>query len=634
MSRRLLTLLVLLIPLASAHASSRYVTDAAGAPVAWEGWGTKAIERAKKENRPIFLSVGYASSFECFRMHREALLNGEVADTLNAYFVPVLLDRLEYPEIAESYEIIARSMNVTGGFPLLFALTPTLEPFAAAGPLNTTDLSRMLVVNANRWANERAAVVAEAHRNVEKARELGEKRGPGAVEQSMLDEIARLESNDPMALAFRVRMKKPAAAEALHALALTTARDQLGGGFHRAPRFEKMLSDQALYAIAYLEAWQLTRDPDLERVARSTLDAAIRDLLPPKDRAFQASQDAHSLVPAQGPEFWNGAFYVWKTDEVLHLLGNDPGARVIRLYGMKDGARNVLAVAEPQLLRDESLAPLLAKLLDVRQKRPQPFRETNLVSGLNGLMVSALARAGAALGEKNYVDAATAAAIVVTKALWNAPKKTLAHSSGAPATADDHAMLIQGLLDVFEATYDPKWLDLATAIQQRQDQLFWDDSAGRYATGSTVPEALRGLLVESDSDTPSVNAVAAKNLLRLTLLTGNATWGARPAMIFTSFGTRLRTSGAQLTELASSYAASIDRPNLVVVAGDPRRQATYDALRAIHERSDPLRFVLFVPSKGPARDRIVRALPFTAALTTPDENPVTYDCADGECRRR
>jgi len=626
--------LILLLATTTLHATPRFVTDAAGGPVAWEGWGPKALERARKENKPVFLVVGYASSFECFRMQREAFLNGEVAATLNAYFVPVLLDRLEYPEIAEAYETIARSMNVPGAFPILLALTPSLEPFAASGPVNTTDLSRMLVISANRWVKERDAVVAEGRRNVEKARELGEKRGPGAVEQSLLEEIARLESNDPMALAFLVRMKKPAAAEALHRLALTTARDQLGGGFHRAPRFEKMLSDQALYAIAYLEAWQITRNPEFEGIARSTLDAALRDLLPPKDRAFEASQDAHSLVPAQGPEFWNGAFYIWKTDEVVHLLGNDPAARVIRLYGMKEGARNVLSVTESQLLKDDSLAPLLAKLLDVRQKRPQPFRETNLISGINGLMISALARAGAALGERKYADAATAAALSVTKALWNAPKKTLAHSSGAPATADDYAMLVQGLLDVFEATYDVKWLDLAMAIQQRQDQLFWDDSAGRYVTGSTLPETLRGLLVESDFETPSANAVAAKNLLRLVLLTGNQTWAARPPMIFTSFGMRLRNSGAQLPELASAYAASIDHPNIVVVAGDPRRQATYDALRAVHERYDPLRFVLFVPSKGPARDRITRALPFTAALTTADENPVMYDCADGECRRR
>lgn len=627
-------LVIALLATTTLHAAPRYVTDAAGAPVAWEGWGTKALERARKENKPVFVAVGYASSFDCFLMQREAFLNGEVAATLNAYFVPVLLDRLEYPEVAEAYETVARSMNVAGGFPILLALTPSLEPFAAAGKLNTADLGRMLVINANRWAKERDAVIAEARRNVDKARELGEKRGPAAVEQSTLDDIAKLESNDPMALAFLVRMKKPAAAEALHRLALTTGRDQLGGGFHRAPRFEKMLSDQALYAIAYLEAWQTTRDPEFEGIARSTLDAALRDLLPPKDRAFEASQDAHSLVPAQGPEFWNGAFYIWKTDEVTHLLGRDAAARVIRLYGMQEGARNVLSVTESKLLKDESLAPLLAKLLDVRQKRPQPFRETNLISGINGLMISALARGGAALGEKKYVDAAAAAALSVTKALWNAPKKTLAHSSGAPATADDYAMMVQGLLDVFEATYDPKWLDLATAIQQRQDQLFWDDSAGRYVTGSTLPETLRGLLVERDSETPSANAVAAKNLLRLALLTDNETWRARPAMIFTSFGMRLRNSGAQLPELASAYAAAIDSPNIVAVAGDPRRQPTWDALRAVHERFDPLRFVLFVPTKGPARDRILRALPFTAALTTPDENPVTYDCAEGECRKR
>jgi len=633
MVRRIVALLLVLAPVVSLHAQSRYVADGAGAPVKWEGWGPRAIERAKKEKRPIFVVIGYASSFECFHMQREAFLTGEVAENLNTYFVPVLLDRFEYPEIAESYETIARSMNQSVAAPLLMILTPSLEPFAAAGFLGPSDLGRLLVINANRWAHEQSAVLAEAHLNVEKAREMGEKRAPGAVEPKILDDIGKVSSNDPMMLSFLLRMKSTSAPETLRTFALTPARDQLGGGFHRAPRFEKMLSDQALYAIAYLEAWQITKDPEMERIARSTLDAALRDLHP-KNGAFDASQDAHSLVPAQGPEFWNGAFYVWEKDEVTHLLGHDGAAKVFRAFGMKDGVRNVLVVEDAESLRDPAIAPLLAKMLDVRQKRPQPFRESNVISGLNGLMISALARGGAVLGEKTYIDAASFAALVVTKNLWNAPKKMLLHSAGVGATAGDYAMLIQGLLDVFEATYDPRWLDLAIALQQRQDQLFWDASAGRYATGASVPAALRGLLVERDVETPSANSVAAMNLLRLAMLTGNETWRARPPMIFESFGTRLRTEGAQLPQLASAYATSLANAKIVVVTGDPRKQPTLDTLHAIHERWEPLRFVVFVPLKPPARDRIMKALPFTAALTIDPENPITYECNGGECRRR
>ena len=541
MVRRLLPLLFAALSL---HAQSRYVSDAAGAPVRWEGWGKRALERARKENRPIFLSIGYASSFECFRMQREAFLDGEVAQTLNTYFIPVLLDRLEYPEIAKALEAFAG----LDGSPVLMILTPKLEPFAVSGPLKTGELQRMLVINANVWAS-------------------GVVRASGAPPVPQGAPEAR------------------------------ATPDVLGGGFHHAPgHFEKLLSDQALLAMSYLDAWQTTRDPETERIVRSTLDAALRDLRPPQSAGFQASQDAHSLVPAQGPEFWNGAFYVWEKDEVERLLGHDAASKVFRAFGMKDGVRNVLTVEDPVLVKD--LAPQLAKMFQVRQTRPQPFREWNLISGSNGLMISALSRAGAVLGEPKYVDAATAAAQTVTKALWNAPKKTLLHSAGVDANADDYSLFIQGLLDLFEAGYDPKWLELARALQQRQDDLFWNESARRFVTGTSVPQPLRPYFVESDDETPGANAIAARNLLRMTMLTAHDV-----------------------------------TTKVVVVVGD-RRPPTLDALRAIHERKDPQRFVVFVPSKGTVRDRIVKALPFTAELPVDPEQPVVYECSGGTCRRR
>jgi uncharacterized protein YyaL (SSP411 family) len=575
MLRRLLPLLIFTLSL---HAQSRYVADFAGAPVKWEGWGTRALERSKKENRPIFLSIGYASSFECFHMQRTAFLDGEVAQTLNTYFVPVLLDRFEYPEVAASYDTIARTAGGVSGTPILMVLTPALEPFAISGPLVTGDLSRMLVINANRWAHERDAVSAEAHQNVMKAR-----------------------ANVSAPQEFR--------AADLHKLALSALHDQLGGGWHRAPRdekwqqpyFEKMTADQALYAIRFLEEWQTTKDPEVERLARETLDAALRDLRP-QNGAFDASQDAHSLVPAQGPEFWNGAFYAWTKEEVTHLLGQDGALKVFRAYGMKEGARNILYVEDATSLKDPAIAPLLAKLLDVRQKRPQPFRESNLVSGINGLMISALARVGAALGEPRYVDAAGFAAQAVTKKLWNAQKKTLLHSAGVEATCDDDALLAQGLLDLFEASYDPKWLDLAVALQQREDAC---------TAGAGVPQILGGLLPPRDLH------ATAMNLARLSTLTGNE-----------AFRTRLAKDFPETAAQAARDA------KIVAVTGDRYRQPTLDALKAIHARREPFRVVVYVPVKGPARERMLRALPFTAALGVDPQNPITYECSGGECRRR
>ncbi|HEX2120015.1 MAG TPA: DUF255 domain-containing protein [Thermoanaerobaculia bacterium] len=663
MVRSVIALLALLAPLVSARAESRYYADAAASPVKWEAWGPRALERAKKEKRPIFLSIGYASSYESFRMQREVFAHGEIATPLNAYFVPVLLDRFERPEIAESYETIARAMNVASDGPLHLVLMPSLEPFAAAGAMTPLELSRMLVRNANRWANERDALTAEARANVEKGRAVAEKRAPAALEPSLLDAVlddvaksydtanARFRWNapQPMTISFLLRYAertknekiRALAADTLNKMALLPIRDQIGGGFHRAardaawhePYFEKLLADQALLSIAYLEAFQLTRDPELERIARSTLDAVLRDLRQPAG-GFDASQDAYSIVPAQGPEFWNGAFYMWEREPLTHLLEREGAEKIFRLYSIKDAPRNIPAVADPVRLKDPDVAPLLAKMLDVRQKRPQPFRENSVIAGLNALMISAFARAGAVLGERAYVDAATASARLITTKLWNAQQKTLRRSGGVEALAEDYALLVQGLLDLFEAAHDVRWLELAMAIQLRQDALFWDESMGRYMPGSSVPATLRGLLVERDAETPAVNSVAAMNLLRLAALTGNEAWRVRPGMIFQSFGTRLRTSGAELPQLASAYAASLAQSRIVVVTGDARRQATHDLLRSIHERWEPLRVVVFLPHKGPARDRVVQLLPFTGPLAADPEQAIEYECSGGECRRR
>jgi uncharacterized protein YyaL (SSP411 family) len=283
------------------------------------------------------------------------------------------------------------------------------------------------------------------------------------------------------------------------------------------------------------------------------------------------------------------------------------------------------------------LAAPLAKLLEVRQKRPAPFREPLMVASWNGLMISALARAGAAFGEQRYVDAAALAANAVVAKLWNAQSKTLLHTdTRVEATADDYAMLIQGLADVFAATSDAKWLELAMTLQRRQDELFWDPSAGRYRTGTSLPDVWRGLVNESDGELPSANAIAAMNLLRLAALTGDATWRERPSMIFQSFGGRLRNAGAQYAQLAAAYEMSLLTPRLVVVSANVLHKEAAEALHVQHEKWEPMRTVIFLPFRGTARERMIRTLPYLAAVQPGDtEHPLlTYECANGGCRRQ
>ncbi|HET8797586.1 MAG TPA: DUF255 domain-containing protein, partial [Thermoanaerobaculia bacterium] len=670
MLRRLVLVLLVSLP---ALAASRYVSDRQGTPIQWQAWGSAALQRAVKENRPIFLSACYAAPYECDRMHRQAFLVGETAEMMNAYYVPVLLDRIEHPEIAEAYQTLLRSMTGKSGYPANFILTPSLEPFAAAGSLEAGELSRLLVVGANRWAGERAQVVAEAKANVEKARAMGERRAPSPVDDKTIEAVvdsiaARYDTAQggfamegetgrrphPMIVSFLFRYAartkheniRRVAIETLRKLAVAPIRDQLGGGFHRAtrdtawrePHFEKLLPDQALLSLAYIDAAQITGDSELAWIARTTLDYVARDLRNPKGGSFDAAQDAYSLVPGMGPEAVNGAFYLWTTDEIARLVGPDDAGKIFRVYGMVEGKKNLPILQDPRFLGEtyDELAAPLAKMLDVRQKRPEPFREITGVAGWNGLMISAFARGAAAWDDGRFLDAARSAASAVVTKLWNAQKKTLSRTDAAAgpqveALAEDYAYLVQGLLDLFEISYDTRWLDLAVALQQRQDALFWDASAGRYATGASLPPVLRGLLVETDDETPSINAVAAVNLMRLAALTGNAAWRARPAVIFESFGTRLRNSGADVPQLAAAYEMSLVAPQVVVVSGDPRKSETKAALRAIHERWEPMRAVVFLPLSGTARERVTRAVPFTAALASDPEQVITWVCGKGEC---
>jgi uncharacterized protein YyaL (SSP411 family) len=622
MVRRLLILIVLAALPASA--ATRWFTEREGGPVKWMEWGPAAIERAKNEKRQILLSIGFASSWDALRMHREAFSDERNVKTLNAYFVPVLLDRIEYPEIAEAYERVEGG----SGFPVNVILGANLEPIAAGGFMDADELQRFLVTTAERPALKPL-----------------EPRSPFDIDASTMEAVvdaigakyAQEKTLDPLTAAFLLRYSarmnhaplRELAISSLRARAASAVRDQLGGGFHRCIGcFEKLLGEQAVNALVYLDAARMTGDKDLEFVARTTLDYVLRDLRM-KPGAFEASQDAHSLVPRNGgPEYVDGAFYRWNREEISNLLRDDAG-KVFSLYGLAE--KDALPVlSDPRFLHEtrDELAPLLQKLMSIQQRRPEPFREQLVVAGWNGLMISALAR----FNEVEYVTAASHAATDTLAKLWNAKTKTLLRTdSRVPALAEDYAYLVQGLLDLFDASYDAKWLDAARALQARQDELFWDASAGRYRTGTTLPDAMRGMILESDETLPSVNATAAVNLMRLAALA--RTSDERPAMIFQSFGGRLRNDGARLPQLAYAYELSLLTPRVVVVTGDPRKEPTQQLLVDIRAKYDPMRAIVFLPHKGAPRERIVKSLPWTAALAPDPELPLAYTCAGSECRK-
>lgn len=665
-------LTILLLAATSVDAAGRYVSERKNTPIKWMGWGPEAIARAQKEQRPIFLSIGFAAAWESERMHREAFLVPENVHAINTWFVPVLLDRIEYPEIAAAYDALLRSMTGSGGLPANLILTPSLEPFAAAGAVSDADLGRMLVRNASRWQDERTVVMAEAKANVQKALASRGAFAPEdvtpATAEAVVDAIAK--SYDPTnggfgpaprtirptTLSFLLRYAMRTKHDNIRDLVIATLqkvstapiRDQLGGGFHRAthdaawqePYFEKMLVDQALMGDLLVEAWRVTNDPDLLHVARTTYDYVLRDLHGLRD-ILDASQDAHSLVPQGRPVFANGGFYVWDAAEVLHLLGDEIGKKVLKVYAVGEEQPALLTLREAQFLSETytTLAEPLAKLLDVRQKRPAPFRERGTAAG-NGLMIASLARAARALDEPRYTEAAAIAANAVLAKLWTPRTSTLVRTTDAtPALAEDYAFVISGLLELFETTYDVRWLEYAIALQKKQDATFWNGAIGRYDVGRTVPASLGPIYVESDQDAPSTNAVSAMNLLRLAALTRNETWAARPRLIFHSFGGSLRHAGAALPAMADAFELSLVTPWIAVVTGEPRGRTTHDLLAGLRKGStSPMRMHILLPRKGATRDRVLRTMPWLSAIPPHDgadeKEPVAHLCTSGTCKRQ
>lgn len=657
--------LVVLLAASGAHAqlaseSSRLLQEAASSPVKWMAWGDAAFAKAKADKKPLFVSIGYAANFETFLMQREAFVDARNTKALNDWYMPVLLDALEYPEIARAYQRVAGS----SASPLNVVLTHDLEPIAFTGFADAEVLQRFLVTAVNRWDGAREGAIADARTNIRKAQPKAEPAATlnAQLIETVVDDIAKTydakyggfgtapKTPRPMTISFLFRYAQFAKHDAIRGVGVDTIRkmavsaihDQLGSGFHRAthdaewskPQFEKMLEDQALIAMASLESWQLTKDPALADLTKATLDFVLRDMRAPTG-GFDASMDAYSLVPLKGPEQFNGAFYYWGRTELGHVF-KDKAQRLYALYGIPDLEKGIPVLANRDVLKEPDVGKLVQKMYEIRQRRPAPARDFNEIASLQALMISALARGGAAFDEKRYLEAAVDAGKLVTTKLWDDKKKKLWRSDAATkprieALAQDYALVVQALLDLFDATRDPKWLEQALSIQSRQDELFWEKD--RYRTGATIPLVLRHLHVDRDEGTPAANSVAAMNLLRLGAITGHASYAERANAIFAAFSGAMHARGGEMAQLANAYVAAQMPIRQVIVVGDQRRKETFDLMQPLHEHYTPLRALIFVPHKGVQRERMERVLPAVKAMKNdPAEKPIAWVCVKGECQ--
>jgi uncharacterized protein YyaL (SSP411 family) len=532
--------------------TSPYLLQHAHNPVDWYPWGEEALSRARELDRPILLSIGYAACHWCHVMERESFEDPETAAVMNEHFVSIKVDREERPDLDAIYMDAVQALTGSGGWPLTAFLSPDGRPFYAGTYFpdearhGLPAFRAVLLGIAEAWRDRREEVGRQADRIVEavgRASRLAESREPLSDEVA-LQAVRRLTAAfDPrwggftgapkfppaMTLEFLLRRHLRGEPDVLAPITRTLDRmaaggmyDQVGGGFHRystderwhVPHFEKMLSDNALLARLYARAWLVTGSDAYRRVATETCDYLLRELRHPAG-GLLSSQDADS----EGVE---GRFFVWGWDELVALAGEEAATALgASPQGNWEGTNVLWRPAETGL----DLGPARQRLFEAREARVRPATDDKVLAAWNGLAISALGEAGRAFGEPRYVEAAVAAAEFVLAEL-RGPDDRLLRSwregrGGPPAYADDHALLAEACLTLYETTFELRWFVAARALADELLRRFRDpEGGGFFQTGSDAEALVLRPKDLVDNAVPSGNSAAADVLLRLSHLTG------------------------------------------------------------------------------------------------------------------
>ena len=684
---------------------SPYLLQHKDNPVDWYPWGAAAFERAHKEDKPIFLSIGYSTCHWCHVMEHESFESWQVAEVLNRHFVPIKVDREERPDVDRVYMAFVQATTGSGGWPMSVWLTPSLQPFYGgtyfppASKWGRPGFIDILKEIARAWEEDRARIETSAESITERLRELGRDGGgrpvpaPGALDEGVRQFAAAFDARRggfgdapkfprPSELLFLLREHaRTGSTEArdmvlatLRAMALGGMRDHVGGGFHRysvdgnwrVPHFEKMLYDQAQLVLAYLEAAQASGDPFFAEVAEDTLAYVQRDLA---DEAggFYSAEDADSVPPEQAgdpsPHKMEGAFYVWRDEEIGEVLGDDANIFRIRFGILPDGNapfdpqnefvhKNLLytargidevmaATAKSRAEVEAALGRARAKLQGRRATRPRPHLDDKVLTAWNGLMIGAFARAarivdvGVDLKVRPYIDVARRAALFIWKHLWNPETQTLLRryrrgDAAVEGYAEDYAYLVFGLTELFQADGDPRWLEWALMLQRRQDELFADPiEGGWFSTTGRDESVLLRLKEDYDGAEPSATSVSVLNQLTLSHLRSDAGFEGSNERALGMFASRIEQGARTVPMMMAALSAYHAGMSQVVVAGNPADHATVALRGTISRRYLP--FAVTIPLVPEHAAALTRLLPWTDAMARRLETPAAYVCRNFTC---
>ena len=685
-----------------AREKSPYLLQHAHNPVDWYPWGEEAFAKARSENKPIFLSIGYSTCHWCHVMAHESFENEATAAIMNRDFVNIKVDREERPDVDRVYMTFVQATTGGGGWPMSVWLTPDLKPFVGGTYFPPEDrygqpgFTKVLDRIAAAWKSDHEKIAEQGSKIVEALREsqnaqpevvaridnqlfqtayeqfsrsFDDKEGgfgtaPKFPRPVSLNFLARFYARDPKSESGKRALEMDLVT--LRKMAAGGMHDHLGGGFHRysvdrywhVPHFEKMLYDQAQLASAYLDAFQISRDRQYADVARDILDYVARDMTS-KDGGFFSAEDADSLFEQGKPEHGEGAFYVWTEKQVDAALGGDSAVFKFH-YGVQphgnapEGSdpqdefrgknilieRHTIAETAKHFKKSEDEARQLLirsreKLLPIRNQRPRPHLDDKIIAAWNGLMVSAYARAAQVLDEPRYLEAATRAMKFLRANLYAEKVLFRNYREGRSATegfADDYAFVIQGLLDLYEGSFDVEWLKFAIELQETQDRLFFDEKNGGYfsTSGKDASVVLR-MKDDNDSAEPAASSIAALNLLRLAQFRDDKQLDERGRKTIDAFGPTLSHFASAMPQMLVALDYSRSKPRQIVVAGTMDDDRTKALLKEVHRHFLPNK-ILILADGSDGQKFFAEKNEAIGAMSLVDGKPTVYVCENFTCK--
>ncbi|MBI1977466.1 MAG: thioredoxin domain-containing protein [Candidatus Omnitrophica bacterium] len=716
-----------------AKEKSPYLLQHAHNPVDWFPWGEEAFEKARRENKPIFLSIGYSTCHWCHVMEEESFTNPLIAQLLNDHFISIKVDREERPDVDHIYMQAVMAMTGSGGWPMSIFLTPDLKPFYGGTYFPPEDrwgrsgFTTLLKAIQKKWETDREGLLRSGEQLAQAIQEEVEHKKVQShplSEETLKLAFEQLESRfDPDKGGFGEAPKFPQShglsfllrywkriedvgayghtplnmvTKTLDEMARGGMYDQLGGGFHRystdsewrVPHFEKMLYDQAILSKTYLEAYQATGNPEYAQVAREIFDYVLRDMTPPPalplskaadsqreqehtlrkqvvgvtgpEGAFYSAEDADSAPNTAKPkEKKEGAFYVWTQEEIEGALGKEKAEIFKYYFGIEANGnalhdpqgelknKNVLYVAhslneaakkfgktEAEI---ESLLNDSKKILfDVRAKRMRPHLDDKVLTDWNGLMISSLAFGSRVLGEDRYREAAKRAADFIL-ARMKIKEGRLLHryrdgEVSIPGFLEDYAFLIQGLIDLYQATFEVRYLEEAKSFTHRMIDLFWDEKSGGFFFTAKDAEKLLARTKELyDGAIPSGNSMAILSLIQMARLTVDQDLEARAQKGMETFSDQLAQYPAGFTQMMIALDFVLGPSREIVIAADSRDSKAIEFAQLIYSKFLPNKVILFHPSPGEEAKRIEAFAPFLKVQTPLGGKATVYVCKNYVC---